>query len=141
MHGNPHELFLRDIRPECVILLCTLIHHMQSGIDRIQRGMEICHHASCFHTAGMTDKMIDIFIILQHILMILIHIDKTVQCKDQSVDCRNVLDGGNRSFCIQFIQIFLTFGTADSNSQIHLRRIITEYCCPSDTCFFCDLSN
>lgn len=41
MHRHTHELFLRNIRAEGLVLFCLRIHHMKSCVDGIQGCVEI----------------------------------------------------------------------------------------------------
>lgn len=79
MHRHTHELFLRNIRAEGLVLFCLRIHHMKSCVDGIQGCVEIRqfllpHRLVCY-------IIVEVVIILQQILMVLIHADITVQRK------------------------------------------------------------
>ena len=89
MHRHTHELFLRNIRAEGLVLFCLRIHHMKPCVDGIQGCVEI--RQFLFLHSLMRHIIIEIIIILQNILMVLVHSDITVQSESKSVDCRNIV--------------------------------------------------
>ena len=137
MHRHTHELFLRNIRAEGLVLFCLRIHHMKSCVDGIQGCVEIRqfllpHRLVCY-------IIVEVVIILQQILMVLIHADITVQRKNKSSDGRNIVYRRDWSCLIQLVQISLPFRCADRNSQLRLIVVTAEQCGTSHTGFFCDL--
>ena len=134
MHRHTHELFLRNIRAEGLVLFCLRIHHMKSCVDGIQGCVEIRqfllpHRLVCY-------IIVEVVIILQQILMVLIHADITVQRKNKSSDGRNIVYRRDWSCLIQLVQISLPFRCADRNSQLRLIVVTAEQCGTSHTGFF-----
>ena len=136
MHRHTHELFLRNVRAEGLVLFCLRIHHMKSCVDGIQ-GCMIIHQFLLPHRL-VCYIIVEVVIILQQILMVLVHSDIAVQRKYKSSDGRNVVYRRDWPRLIQLVQISFPFRCADRNDQLRLIGIAAEQCSTPHTSFLCD---